>query len=116
MRFLADESCDFAVVRAQRGAGYDVLAVAELFPRAEDVQVIQRAIHEDRILITEDKDFGQLFFAHRGKKPRGVVLLRYPSQARGKLSEDIVRLVRRHGRKLRGCFVVIEPGRVRIAR
>lgn len=116
MRFLADESCDFAVVRVLREAGYDVFAVAELFPRAEDIQVIQRAIREGRILITEDKDFGQLFFAHYGKKPRGIVLLRYPSQVRERLPQDLVRLINRHGRKLKGCFVVVEPGRVRIAR
>lgn len=116
MRFLADESCDFAVVRALREAGYDVFAVAEGFRQADDVQIIERAIREDRILITEDKDFGQFFFAHQGKRPRGVVLLRYPSRARGMLSQDAVRLASRHGRKLKGCFVVMEPGRVRITR
>jgi hypothetical protein len=36
VRFLADESCDFAVVRALREVGHDVVAVAEVFPRAED--------------------------------------------------------------------------------
>ena len=43
MRFLADESCDFAVVRALRQAGYDVLAVAEDSPGIEDEQVIVTA-------------------------------------------------------------------------
>lgn len=40
MRFLTDENCDFAVVRALRAAGHDVLAVAEISPRAEDERVI----------------------------------------------------------------------------
>jgi hypothetical protein len=40
MRFLADESCDFAVVRALRKSGYDVVAVAEIAPRAEDSDVL----------------------------------------------------------------------------
>ncbi len=40
MRFLADESCDFAVVRALRTAGFDVLSVSESTPRAEDSEVI----------------------------------------------------------------------------
>src|ERR1700675_1744723 len=58
MRFLADESCDFAVVRALRSAGHDVIAIAEVSPRADDEIVIDRAVREDRILLPEDKDFG----------------------------------------------------------
>jgi len=61
--FLAEESCDFAVVRALRAAGYDVLAVAERARGAHDEDVIRLATSERRILLTEDKDFGQLVFA-----------------------------------------------------
>ena len=60
MRFLADESCDFAIVRALRAAGHDVRAVAELSPRADDPEVIRLAASEQRILLTEDRHFGQL--------------------------------------------------------
>ena len=49
MRFLADESCDFAVVRALREAGHDVVAVAELEPGVGDDAVIERAVGERRI-------------------------------------------------------------------
>ena len=62
MRFLADESCDFNVVRALREAEFDVLAVVEVIPRATDARVIELAVVEDRVLLTEDKDFGQLVF------------------------------------------------------
>ena len=58
MRFLADESCDFAVVRALREAGHDVAAITEISPRATDEAVIERAAREERMLLTEDKDFG----------------------------------------------------------
>jgi predicted Fe-Mo cluster-binding NifX family protein len=44
MRFLADESCDFAIVHALRASGYDVLAVSEITPRAEDSEVIRIAV------------------------------------------------------------------------
>ncbi len=40
LRFLADESCDFGVVRALRENGFDVLAVAEFMQRSEDTQLI----------------------------------------------------------------------------
>ena len=114
-RFLADESCDFNLVRILREAGHDVLAVCEISPRAEDLEVIERAVREDRVLLTEDKDFGQLVFAY-GKDVRGVVFFRYPVSARQKICEEVIRLVKQHGKKLSGCFVVVEPGRVRIGR
>jgi sugar phosphate isomerase/epimerase len=43
LRFLADESCDFAVVRALRAKGYDVLAVSEVTQRSDDRELIKRA-------------------------------------------------------------------------
>ena len=50
MRFL--ESCDFAVVRALRSAGYDVLAVSEFQQRSVDQQLMELAYTEGRILLT----------------------------------------------------------------
>jgi hypothetical protein len=41
MRFLADESCDFRVVRALRASGHDVTAVVEVSPGADDEHVIE---------------------------------------------------------------------------
>ncbi len=54
MRLLADESCDFAVVRSLRDAGHDVLAVAEIHRGASEEEVIDLVASEHRILITED--------------------------------------------------------------
>ena len=53
--FLADESCDFAVVRALREAGFDVTAVSEVWPGAVDDVVFDLAICEGRMVITEKK-------------------------------------------------------------
>lgn len=53
IRFLADESCDFAVVRSLRAAGYDVEAVSQSFPSAPDIEVLRVAAENNRILITE---------------------------------------------------------------
>ena len=49
MRFLADESCDFAAVRALRASGHDVAAVAEIAGGAEDLVVIELARSQQRI-------------------------------------------------------------------
>jgi len=113
MRFLADESCDFAVVRLLRQAGYDVVAVAELAPRAKDQVVLELAVREGRLLLTEDKDFGQLVYAHR-QATGGVLLVRFPAAARTRLAESVLALIRERGEALLGRFVVVEPGRIRI--
>lgn len=107
MRFLADESCDFAVVRALREAGHDVVAVAETSVGATDEMVLQLAVREERVLLTEDKDFGQLVYA-AARSAAGVVFMRYPASRR-------VVLVSTQQERLIGCFAVVQPGRVRIS-
>jgi len=113
VRFLADESCGFAVVRALRAAGHDVAAVAEMSPRADDERVMSLAQSEQRILPTEDKDFGQLVHAAHAATP-GVLLLRFRSRERIGLSRAVVDLVTRRGADLAGRFIVVTPGRVRM--
>ena len=72
MKFLADECCDHGLVEAMRQSGYDVLFVLEAKPRATDDDVLALAFNERRILITEDKDFGELVY--RLKKPaHGII-------------------------------------------
>ena len=48
MRFLADKSCDFAVVRALRAAGHDVVAVKDVAPGATDEAVVAGYIDRNR--------------------------------------------------------------------
>ena len=115
MRFLADESCDFAVVRALRAEGHDVLAVSEAHPGVEDQYVIELARQEERILLTEDKDFGRLVY-RVGAHKVGVILLRFPAKARRKLCAAVVKLIDQQGEKIPGSFVVMQPGRIRIRR
>ena len=115
MRFLADESCDFAVVRALRKVGQDVLAVAESSPGVPDAAVIDRAVAEDRVLLTEDKDFGQLARA-RTQDGVGVVLIRFPMQARESLGGSVIALMDKFGPELPEHFTVLQPGRVRLTK
>ena len=111
--FMADESCDFLVVRALRFAGYDVIAVTESFPSASDLEILRTAVENDRILITEDSDFGEWVFAH-GEEMKGVLFIRFPGNARSRLGEEVVLLIEKHGIDLVGSFTVLEPGRARI--
>ena len=115
MNFLADECCDALLVDGLRGDGHDVVYVKETAAGSDDLAVLQMAAIQQRVLLTEDKDFGQLVYAY-GQKIHAVVFIRYPATIRKHLARDIVRLAKSHARKLIGCFVVIEPGRVRFSK
>ena len=115
MRFLADESCDFAVVTALRSARHDVTAIVEINAGAEDDVVLALARSEGRVLLTEDKDFGQLAYAG-GHKTAGVVLIRFPGNARRSIGQAVVSVVAELGDRLAAGFVVVEPGRARLSR
>ncbi len=115
MRFLADESCDFTVVRTLRSEGHDVLAVSEFQRRSVDKELMDLAMAEDRVLLTEDKDFGWLVFAAHQKSP-GVVLIRFPASARRRLGEAVNEMMKAYSSLLIGSFVVLQPGSVRVSR
>jgi len=115
LRFLADESCDFVVVRALRAKGYDVLAVSEYMRRSVDSELIEQAFRENRVLLTEDKDFGWLVFASHSASA-GVILIRFPSNLRLTLGQSILQLVEQYSDELQNSFVVVQPGQVRFSR
>lgn len=115
MQFLADESCDFAVVRALREARHDVKAVAEVALGATDHAVLELAVRERRVLLTEDKDFGQLVFA-ASRSTGGVIVIRCPATARSQLPRIVVDLINSEQERLIGSFAVVQPSRIRISR
>jgi predicted nuclease of predicted toxin-antitoxin system len=81
VRFLADECCSAGVVAALRAEGHDVVYVIETDAGADDDAVLESAYREQRILLTEDKDFGELVY--RLQMPAaGIILLRIATSAR----------------------------------
>jgi hypothetical protein len=115
VRFLADENVPKAAVAALEGAGHDVVWVRSATPGAADTDILAAAARESRVLLTFDKDFGEL--AARSALPAGygVILCRIPpprSEPAGR------RLAIRIGARddWAGHFSVIEPGRIRTRR
>ena len=113
MRFLADESCDAAFVRALRAAGHDVTAVADELRGADDRTVLAAAMQEGRLLLTEDKDFGELVFA-AGAPTIGVILFRYAAADRWNLVRRVVDFIGTRHYELAGSFVVMSSTRTRL--
>jgi predicted nuclease of predicted toxin-antitoxin system len=113
MRFLADECCDAPLVSALRSDGHDVLYAVEQLRGATDEELLGCAHSEHRLLLTEDKDFGELVF--RLKRPtHGIILLRFESADRNLKIPRLRGLLEQDADRLPGAFVVLEVEKVRI--
>jgi len=113
VRFLVDESTGAAVVGYLRSVGYDVLAVAETMPQAEDSDILARSASEGRILVTNDKDFGELVFRN-GQVHSGVVLLRLQDESSASRVRVIKVLLEQYADRLAGHFTVATERGVRV--
>ena len=76
MRILANENVSSTVIHALRAYGHDVVAVKEWLPGIDDEAVLRRAQAERRVVLTHDKDFGELAYRRRLPATCGIVLLR----------------------------------------
>ena len=112
MRWLADECVDAALVRRLRGAGHDVIYAAEVASGATDAQILRRANDEDRLLLTEDKDFGEFIFRLHMTVP-GLVLSRVAPERYLFKWARLDGAVQRFGQRLFGRYLVIEEARFR---
>ncbi len=115
MRFLVDECTGPAVARWLCGQGHEVFCVYSEARGMDDDDVIQKALAEDRILITNDKDFGEKVFRER-RPHKGVVLLRLDDERASGMIDTIRRLLDSYPDRLTGAFVVATETRVRFAR
>ena len=114
-RFLADENVPRSAVAALRAAGHDVLAIAETAPGTPDEQVLATARDQGRILVTFDRDVGELIYVQKVPVPVGVILLRpaplRPDEAVGRLIGLLERAEK--DLSLDGQFTVVTPERIR---
>ena len=114
MRFLVDECTGPAVAQWLRERQHDVFSVYEEARGMDDDAIVQKAFAEDRILITNDKDFGEKVYRERWPH-KGVILLRLEDE-RATSKIDAVRRLLNYADRLADHFVVVTETRVRFAR
>jgi predicted nuclease of predicted toxin-antitoxin system len=113
MRLLADENFPGPAVRALRSLGHDVAYAKETMRGAPDRAVLRSAQAEGRVLLTCDKDFGELAFAARLPAQCGVILFRLGGSSPSQDNERMVRVLT--GRDdWAGNFAVVTDTRVRL--
>lgn len=115
MRFVVDECTGPAVARWLRGEGHDVYSVYDEARGLDDGSVLEFAVRENRILITNDTDFGERVF--RMRQPHcGVILLRLADERAAKKITALSRLLEHHTTELSNAFTVVGESSIRIVR
>ncbi len=115
MKIVADEGVDRAVVERLRSLGHAVLYIAEMTPGIPDGAVLDLANAEAALLLTSDKDFGEIVFRRR-QVSSGVVLLRLAGLPSSHKADRVEEVFRRHGEKLAASFAVVSGAALRIRR
>ena len=113
MKLVADESVDRQIIDLLRLDGLEVIAIAEIAAGSTDEDVLARAVSEQALLLTADKDFGDLVF-RQGLAAEGVVLARLSGLSQQTRAEHVRDAFRQHSHLFPGAFTVIEYGGVRI--
>lgn len=115
MNLVADESIDGPIVYRLREDGHQVWYIAEMSPGIADEDVLAMANRERCLLLTADRDFGELMFRQH-RLSLGVVLVRLAGLPSTRKAEIVAAVVRQHATELETAFTVVSPGQTRIRR
>lgn len=113
MNSLADEGVDRQIVDRLREEGHAVIYVAEMSPGISDDSVLDIANREAAMLVTADKDFGEIVF-RQGRSSGGVILIRLEGLSPDAKAHIVSRAVNAHLEEIPGNFSVLSPGALRI--
>ena len=113
MRIVADESIDGQIVERLRTDGHEVLFIAEMEPGVEDEVVLARSRELDAVLLTADKDFGELVFRQH-LLHTGILLVRLAGVEPDAKAHLVASVVDRYAEALRRGFSVLTTRAFRI--
>lgn len=113
MKFLVDVGVGKKVETWLKGYGFDVLSVRDVDSRAKDLQILRWAVDQQRMIITMDKDFGELVY-NTGMHHAGVVILRLEDADSDTKVEVIKKILAEYYDKIKSHFCVFQDGRLRI--
>lgn len=115
MRLLADENFPYDAVMALRADHHDVVWIRTEAPGSRDADILARARSEDRILVTFDKDFGELAFRSKLPASCGIILFRISARSSSFVAHLAATAVASRG-DWGGHFAVVEDSRIRMRR
>jgi predicted nuclease of predicted toxin-antitoxin system len=113
MRILANENFPLSAILAMRADGHDVLWIREAFRGMADDRILAMSVAESRILVTFDKDFGELAFKAKLPAQCGIVLFRIRKQAPDIIAQRVAAFIKSRNDWV-GHFAVVEEDRIRM--
>ena len=113
LRFLVDVGVGRGIEKYLRKEGYDMKAVRDIDPRMEDEEIIHIAVSENRMVVTMDKDFGELVY-HCSTKHTGVLLLRLEDATGSEKLQVFKYILENYSSQIKNCFCVFQNDRFRI--
>jgi predicted nuclease of predicted toxin-antitoxin system len=113
MKFLADENLEYAVFSYLIENKIDILAVRDLMKGSTDAEIIEYAFKNNRVIITNDKDFGELTFRLH-KSHTGIILLRLSDANSDEKKKLVLSALEKLGRQIANKFIVVEKSGIRI--
>jgi len=114
MRFLVDECTGPRVAEWLLNQGHEVVSVFDSSRGIPDSEILTKALNEDWILITNDKDFGELVFREH-LDHHGIILLRLEDERSANKIVVLRHLLTNYSEKLPGQFVTVTETKVRFA-
>jgi predicted nuclease of predicted toxin-antitoxin system len=115
MNFLVDEGVDRQIVDKLSQDGHSVLYIAEMAPGIADDEVLEIANEQGALLLTSDKDFGELVYRQQ-RVTSGVILIRLAGLSPIRKAEIVTSAIGQHSEELSSAFSVVTPATVRIRR
>jgi predicted nuclease of predicted toxin-antitoxin system len=113
MDFLANENFPLLSARLLREAGHRVVSIIQEAPGSKDEDILKRAHTESLIILTFDRDYGELIYRHQTLPPAGVVYFRFAPATPSEPAEILINVMDRAGLSVIGKFTIVERGRVR---
>ncbi len=115
MKFLVDECVGLGIAEWLNDQGHDAIAILAVSPGISDDAVLAKALLENRVLITMDKDFGDLIFRNDNEHC-GIVLLRLENWQQKYKIAVLQNILKHHLHELENNFIVLTEQSVRIVR
>ena len=112
LKFLADVNIEKTIVEFIRNSGHDILWIPDYNPKISDKDLLQLAVSEQRILLTNDKDFGYFVFLQK-KSAKGIILFRIKGQKTEHKLKNLKELLHSYQDKINESFIVITNKKIR---
>ena len=110
---LADENINYKIIKSFKESGFSVISVIDDYRGLLDEEILMLAKELDRIILTEDKDFGEWFFAHHVNDVK-VIFLRYEHCDLLEITQALLELLKKNELFSQACFITLTKTKLRI--